>query len=169
MLEELFIRGGPVLYVLFFISFLIFFIFVNKYLFIYFEKSEWFSQKLEKFIDENPPENFNLKQVQKTYISELNRISNTNIRLLDGLIGMCPMIGLLGTVYGMIEVFEVLSFLGTGNPRAMSSGVAKATIPTMASMVITIFSLYFRQDITGRINKIPKDITSVFKRRGYSY
>ena len=58
MLEELFIRGGPVLYVLFFISFLIFFIFVNKYLFIYFEKSEWFSQKLEKFIDENPPENF---------------------------------------------------------------------------------------------------------------
>ena len=37
---------------------------------------------------------------------------------------MCPMIGLLGTVYGMIEVFEVLSFLGTGNPRAMSSGVA---------------------------------------------
>ena len=56
------------------------------------------------------------------------------------------MIGLLGTVYGMIEVFEVLSFLGTGNPRAMSSGVAKATIPTMASMVITLFGLYFRQD-----------------------
>ena len=169
MLDELFIRGGPVLFVLFFISFLIFFIFVNKYIFIYFDKSEWFTEKLDNFIKNNPPEIFSLKQVQKTYISELNRVSNTNIKLLDGLIGMCPMIGLLGTVYGMIEVFEVLSFLGTGNPRAMSSGVAKATIPTMASMVITIFSLYFRQDITGRIDKISKDIVVTFKRRGYAY
>jgi len=169
MLDELFIRGGPVLFVLFFISFLIFFIFVNKYTFIYFDKSEWFTEKLDNFIKNNPPEFFSLKQVQKTYISELNRVSNTNIKLLDGLIGMCPMIGLLGTVYGMIEVFEVLSFLGTGNPRAMSSGVAKATIPTMASMVITIFSLYFRQDITGRIDKISKDIVITFKRRGYAY
>ena len=169
MLDELFIRGGPVLFALFFISFLIFFIFVNKYIFIYFDKSEWFTEKLDNFIKNNPPEFFSLKQVQKTYISELNRVSNTNIKLLDGLIGMCPMIGLLGTVYGMIEVFEVLSFLGTGNPRAMSSGVAKATIPTMASMVITIFSLYFRQDITGRIDKISKDIVITFKRRGYAY
>jgi biopolymer transport protein ExbB len=169
MLDELFIRGGPVLFILFFISFLIFFILVNKYIFIYLDKSEWFDQKLDRFIEENPPELFDLNQVKKTYVSELNRISNTNIRLLDGLIGMCPMIGLLGTVYGMIEVFEVLSFLGTGNPRAMSSGVAKATIPTMASMVITIFSLYFRQDITGRIDKISKDIVLVFKRKGYAY
>ena len=35
--------------------------------------------------------------------------------MLDGLIGLCPMLGLLGTVYGMIEVFEVLAVLGTGN------------------------------------------------------
>jgi biopolymer transport protein ExbB len=169
MLDELFIRGGPVLFVLFFLSFLIFFIFFNKYTFIYFDKSEWFTNKLDNFIKDNPPESFSLKHVQKTYISQLNRVSNSNIKLLDGLIGMCPMIGLLGTVYGMIEVFEVLSFLGTGNPRAMSSGVAKATIPTMASMVITIFSLYFRQDITGRIDKISKDIVTIFKRRGYAY
>ena len=49
---------------------------------------------------------------------------------------------LLGTVYGMIEVFEVLAVLGTGNPRAMSTGVAKATIPTMAGMTIAL-SGYF--------------------------
>ena len=99
----------------------------------------------------------------------MKRTSNANIKLLDGLIGMCPMIGLLGTVYGMIEVFEVLSFLGTGNPRAMSSGVAKATIPTMASMVITIISLYFRQDITGRISNFSSNLMQDLKRRGYSY
>jgi biopolymer transport protein ExbB len=79
------------------------------------------------------------------------------------------MIGLLGTVYGMIEVFEVLSFLGTGNPRAMSSGVAKATIPTMASMVITLFGLYFRQDLAQRLDKSTNEIRSILKNRGYSH
>ena len=108
---------------------------------------------MDNFINSNPPSSVNLIHVEKTFLSEFNRNSYQNIKLLDGLIGMCPMIGLLGTVYGMIEVFEVLSFLGTGNPRAMSSGVAKATIPTMASMVITLFGLYFRQDIGARLEK----------------
>ena len=77
------------------------------------------------------------------------------------------MIGLLGTVYGMIEVFEVLSFLGTGNPRAMSSGVAMATIPTMAGMVITLFGLYFYQDINGRVDNLSKDFKVTLKSAGY--
>ena len=131
-------------------------VFIDRYIF-------------DNFIEDNPPESFSLKHVQKTYISQLNRVSNSNIKLLDGLIGMCPMIGLLGTVYGMIEVFEVLSFLGTGNPRAMSSGVAKATIPTMASMVITLFGLYFRQDLTYRINKATEQMTLLIKQKGYSH
>ena len=169
MLDELFIKGGPVLYLLFFISFLISYILVKKYIFIFIDKNKWSGEKLDNFIIKNPPENINLKYVEKTFISEMKRTSNENIKLLDGLIGMCPMIGLLGTVYGMIEVFEVLSFLGTGNPRAMSSGVAKATIPTMASMVITIISLYFRQDITGRISNFSSNLMQDLKRRGYSY
>lgn len=169
MLDELFIKGGPVLYLLFFISFLISYILVKKYIFIFIDKNKWSGEKLDNFIIKNPPENINLKYVEKTFISEMKRTSNENIKLLDGLIGMCPMIGLLGTVYGMIEVFEVLSFLGTGNPRAMSSGVAKATIPTMASMVITIISLYFRQDITGRMSNFSSNLMQDLKRRGYSY
>ena len=110
-----------------------------------------------------------LYNVEKTFLSEFRRDSLANIKLLDGLIGMCPMIGLLGTVYGMIEVFEVLSFLGTGNPRAMSSGVAKATIPTMASMVITLFGLYFRQDLTQRIKKATEQMQLLIKQKGYSH
>ena len=67
----------------------------------------------------------------------------------------------------MIEVFEVLSFLGTGNPRAMSSGVAMATIPTMSGMVITVFGLYFRQDLVSRIESISTSLNLMLKERGY--
>ena len=126
-------------------------------------------KNLNNFINDNPPSQVSLKTVESTYIAELKRVSNSNIKILDGLIGMCPLIGLLGTVYGMIEVFEVLSFLGTGNPRAMSSGVAKATIPTMASMVISLFGLYFRQDLTYRITKYIDEANMLFKEKGYSH
>jgi hypothetical protein len=51
----------------------------------------------------------------------------------------------------------------------MSSGVAKATIPTMASMVITLFGLYFRQDLTQRINKATEKMKLLIKQKGYSH
>ena len=48
---------------------------------------------------------------------------------------LCPLLGLMGTVTGMIEVFDVMAISGSGNARSMASGVSKATIPTMAGMV----------------------------------
>jgi len=169
MLDELFIRGGPVLYLLFGLTFLIFLLLIDKYIFIFIQSRTWVKEKFSSFMEINPPASTKYKFVEATLISNVKRKTASNIKILDGLIGMCPMIGLLGTVYGMIEVFEVLSFLGTGNPRAMSSGVAKATIPTMASMVITLFGLYFRQDLTYRINKSTEQMTLLIKQKGYSH
>ena len=166
---DLISKGGPVLYLLFLLTLIIFTVLVNKYYFVFIDKKYWYTKKLENFHALYPPEKIKLYNVEKTFLSEFRRDSMSGIKLLDGLIGMCPMIGLLGTVYGMIEVFEVLSFLGTGNPRAMSSGVAKATIPTMASMVITLFGLYFRQDLTYRINKATEQMTLLIKQKGYSH
>jgi len=166
---DLISRGGPVLYLLFLLTLLIFVVLINKYYFVFVDKKYWYNNKLDRFCALYPPESIKLYNVEKTFLSEFRRDSMAGIKLLDGMIGMCPMIGLLGTVYGMIEVFEVLSFLGTGNPRAMSSGVAKATIPTMASMVITLFGLYFRQDLTYRINKTTEHMTLLIKQKGYSH
>lgn len=61
--------------------------------------------------------------------------------LIKTLIAICPLIGLLGTVTGMIQVFDVLAFNGSGNIRLMSAGVAKATIPTMVGMVLAVSGL----------------------------
>lgn len=58
------------------------------------------------------------------------------------LIAVCPLLGLLGTVSGMIEVFDVMAISGNGNPRAMAAGVSRATVPTMAGMVIAISGLF---------------------------
>ena len=53
------------------------------------------------------------------------------------------MFGLLGTVTGMVQVFDVVARQGTGDAQAMAAGVSKATIPTMAGMVVALSGLYF--------------------------
>ena len=58
------------------------------------------------------------------------------------LIALCPLLGLLGTVSGMIQVFDVMALSGNGNPRAMAAGVSRSTVPTMAGMVIAISGLF---------------------------
>ena len=167
MLDELFVRGGPVLYVLFLITLIIFYILVDKYIFIFLNSKKWLDNKLTSFYKEFPPSTTDYKYVESILINSVSRESKSNIKMLQGLISMCPMIGLLGTVYGMIEVFEILSFLGTGNPRAMSSGVAMATIPTMTGMVISLFGLYFYQDVSSRIDNISKNFVTDIKSKGY--
>jgi biopolymer transport protein ExbB len=68
---------------------------------------------------------------------ELNR----NFSLIATLIKVCPLLGLLGTVAGMLEVFDALAATGSNNPRSMAAGVSKATVSTLAGMVVAIFGL----------------------------
>jgi biopolymer transport protein ExbB len=58
-----------------------------------------------------------------------------SIPIIQALVALCPLLGLMGTVTGMIEVFDVMALTGGGDARSMASGVSKATIPTMAGMV----------------------------------
>ncbi|MFC3152870.1 MotA/TolQ/ExbB proton channel family protein [Litoribrevibacter euphylliae] len=76
-----------------------------------------------------------------TQVGRLQRDLQSSLGLIKTLVAICPLIGLLGTVTGMIQVFDVLAFHGTGNSRLMSAGVARATIPTMAGMVLAVSGL----------------------------
>jgi biopolymer transport protein ExbB len=77
-------------------------------------------------------------QERALLISEIRANLGHSVGMARTLITVCPMLGLLGTVTGMIEVFDVMAIAGSGNTRAMASGVSKATIPTMAGMVAAL-------------------------------
>ncbi|WP_100643825.1 MotA/TolQ/ExbB proton channel family protein [Alteromonas facilis] len=75
------------------------------------------------------------EQIRQKAISSLSIQLNGSIPIIQALVALCPLLGLMGTVTGMIEVFDVMAISGSGNARSMASGVSKATIPTMAGMV----------------------------------
>ena len=81
-LTDLISRGGPVLYILFLVTLIIFYIVFNKYLFVYYDKKPWLSSKLDEFVKLNPPSETNLVFVEKTFLSEYQREASSNIKLL---------------------------------------------------------------------------------------
>ena len=86
-------------------------------------------------------------------ISEARLSLSRMLPLLKALVALCPLLGLLGTVTGMIQVFDVVAALGTGNARAMAAGISRATIPTMAGLLVALPGLYFNlqlEQLTGR-------------------
>lgn len=74
-------------------------------------------------------------QIREGMISRFSMATNRGIPMIQTLVALCPLLGLLGTVTGMIKVFEVMAVSGSGNVRAMAAGVSQATVPTMAGMV----------------------------------
>ena len=78
--------------------------------------------------------------------------------IIQTLIALCPVLGLLGTVTGMIEVFDVVSFFGTGNARALASGITKATLPTMTGMAISIVGLLTFTGLNSKSQSIISEL-----------
>jgi len=82
-------------------------------------------------------------QIRAQLVSRVRQDLEGSLLMVKALVALCPLLGLLGTVTGMIEVFDVMATSGSGNVRAMAAGVSKATIPTMAGMVAALSGLYF--------------------------
>ena len=76
-------------------------------------------------------------QIRDSIISEAaDRISG-NLALIQTCVALCPLLGLLGTVTGMISVFDAMATMG-GNARSMAAGVSQATVPTMSGMIAAL-------------------------------
>ena len=82
-------------------------------------------------------------QIRRMLVSQVDLKLQQRLWPIETIVKLCPMLGLLGTVTGMIEVFDVMAFSGSGNARGMAAGVSKATLPTMAGMVAAISGMLF--------------------------
>lgn len=92
-------------------------------------------------------------QIRRLWVSEMRMQLEDGLPYIRVLVALCPLLGLLGTVTGMIEVFDVMAIAGSGNAKAMAGGVSKATIPTMAGMVAALSGLI----LSARLEQFAAD------------
>jgi len=81
-------------------------------------------------------------QIRAAMISRLNAAMNANGPLLRVLVPLSPLLGLIGTVSGMLEVFDSMALKGSADARAMAGGVSEAMICTLTGLAVSISGLY---------------------------
>jgi len=148
--REFFESGGPVLFCIFLVSILLWTLIIERYWYFHFgyqkkhnaitniwhkrqDQSSWFAMKLREGL-----------------LTEIYTASQRNLLPIQTIIGVLPLLGLLGTVTGMISIFEVINIFGTGNARGMADGISRALLPTTAGLVTSIAGLYFSTDLNQR-------------------
>ena len=149
-------QGGPVFLILFFISIYLFILISIKFKFLFFDISE-LKIKYKKDLTYIKNDQYLLLN-QSILRSDFKSSVIKDFYIIQTLIALCPVLGLLGTVTGMIEVFDVVSFFGTGNARALASGITKATLPTMTGMAISIVGLLTFTILNSKSQSIISEI-----------
>lgn len=81
--------------------------------------------------------------MRRCWLSEYRVGNERRLSLIRALVKGSLLLGLLGTVVGMIEVFDALAATGSSDARVIAAGVSKATLPTMAGLVAALSGFYF--------------------------
>ncbi|MDJ0939981.1 MAG: MotA/TolQ/ExbB proton channel family protein [Woeseiaceae bacterium] len=89
-------------------------------------------------------------------VDDFRAEASRNLPALNALTTILPLLGLLGTVSGMIKVFDVITVFGTGNTRGMASGISEALVTTMAGLFTALAGLYFVSDLESRADEVAR-------------
>ncbi len=150
-------KGGIVMFPIIFISFFMWILIINKLLDFYFEKKEpdreecitkvnsgkfgfagWQSMIIKKFLKKRSgdtiADHYTLMSLSDSLCSKRYKTIATILILAS----IAPLLGLLGTVTGMISTFDIISKFGTGNARSLAFGISEALITTQSGLVVAI-------------------------------
>ena len=92
-------------------------------------------------------------QIRTMMNSKISLDDRNTLPIIEVLVTICPLLGLIGTVTGMIEVFFVMAVSGGGDAKSMAGGVSKATIPTMAGMVGAISGIFAFNYLKSKVDR----------------
>ncbi len=160
----LFEFGGVVLYLIFMLTVVLWMLLIER---LWFYKKVLPERKAALFREWSGVRDHHSWEahcIRDYFVSRLMQEFRSTLPIIKVLTALCPFFGLLGTVTGMIEVFDVMAILGTTDARAMASGVSKATVPTMAGMLVAVAALLATARYESRIKQEEQSIVSALTR-----
>jgi biopolymer transport protein ExbB len=149
-IRDFFEAGGGVLYWILFVTIFMWTLIVERIWFLYFELPKRLETERQAWNARSNTQSWGAKRIRDAIISRVRVDAHRSILVIKTLMAILPLLGLFGTVWGMIQVFEIMAIFGTGNARLMAGGVSKATIPTMAGLVAALSGLYLSTHLEHR-------------------
>lgn len=151
-IEDLLSAGGDVLWLILFASVCLWGLISERLIYFKMVYPDQQCRWLEQWRQRNHCNPRVALHIRRGILSEAKISMERYLGVIKMLIAVCPMLGLLGTVTGMIQVFDVMAVTGSSNARSMAAGISQATISTMAGMVVAISGLYFNKLIEKYIH-----------------
>lgn len=133
--------GGPVLSVILFIGIIIWALLFERLYFLRHVYPTYLLSAVGDWQQRSERTSWFAQQWRNDRIATLKRSLTAQLPMISTLIKVCPLLGLLGTVWGMLEVFDALAVSGSNNPQSLAAGISKATVSTLGGMVIAIVGL----------------------------
>ena len=149
-ISEFMERGGDVLFMILAVTFIMWVLIIERLWYFTLEYGKQKQRVVDAWEQRRERKSWYAHKIRAAMISEVRNNLTSGIPLIKTLVAVCPLVGLLGTVTGMIEVFDVMASQGSSNARAMAAGVSKATIPTMAGMVAALSGVFLSTYIERR-------------------
>lgn len=144
-------QGGVVLYAIASAALLLWFLIFERLIYIHFRAVRDLDQYMKIW-----HKNLHKQDAGKIRESLQNAYTHKlyiTLPLIQTLVRVTPLLGLFGTVSGMIEIFDVIAQLGTGDARAMADGISMATLPTMTGMAVAIIGLFMLRYVESSGNR----------------
>ncbi len=140
--------GGNVLWLIAWLLFTMWMLIFER---VWYFKTGWKSdvaKVIESWERRSERQSWGAQQIREKLISQARMQINQHLPVIKTLVALCPLLGLLGTVTGMIEVFNIMAVTGGGDAKSMAGGVSRATIPTMAGMVAALSGVFANTYVT---------------------
>jgi len=153
-------KGGNVLWL---IAALVFFMWTLIFERLWYFSAAWKKDRAEVVANwegRSERRSWNAKQIRMKLLSSSRELINEHMNVITTCVALCPLLGLLGTVTGMIEVFNVMAVTGGGDAKSMAGGVERSTIPTLAGMVAALSGLFantYLQRVANREQQFLED------------
>lgn len=134
--------GGPVLYLIALLLLVMWYMIIERIFYFRGPHKKSVESAIREWEERSERRSWAAHQVREELVSAVAVKMRKNLSMIQACVALAPLFGLLGTVTGMIEVFQVMAINGTSNARAMAGGVSRATVPTMAGMVAALSGLF---------------------------
>jgi biopolymer transport protein ExbB len=135
-------EGGPFVWLIFFNGALLWMLIAERFWFYRNRLPEMADEFHARWVARRDHHSWAARQIRRGMISSLNGAMTSGLPILNMLVPLAPLLGLIGTVSGMLEVFDSMSLRGSADARTMASGVSHAMVCTMTGLAVSITGLY---------------------------
>ncbi len=162
-LQQFFATGGSALWAIFFVAAALWALIIERFVFFWTRCPSLEDEVIARWQARSDHRSWHALQIRKMEIMQVEFQIRKGLFLIRSLTIVLPILGLLGTVNGMIFTFTVMQLFGTGNANGLAGGISEALVTTMAGLVCAVPGLYFSSDLNRRAVQSAQKVASLLR------